>query len=94
MVFGDSEHYQGQAQWSKLTAGIGQGNGAGTHIWAAVSMPLFKVMHKEGLVALFVCTLSKMQSSLVGLAFVDNTDLIVNDESQVAEQGSRKCRNC
>ncbi len=44
MAFGDSESYQGQDHWSQLAAGIGQGNGAGPHIWAAVSTPLFEVM--------------------------------------------------
>jgi len=81
MAFRDSE---------SMTAGIRQGNGAGPHIWAAVSMPFFEVMHAERLVALFICTLSKMQRALAGLACVDDTDLIVNDNSQVAENVSNK----
>jgi len=47
-------------------------------------------MCTEGLVALFICTLSKMQRELAGLAFADDMDLIVNDDSQVAENISSK----
>jgi len=39
--YGDSAISQGQAQWKDPIAGIGQGNGAGPHIWAAVSTQLF-----------------------------------------------------
>jgi len=41
-------------------------------------------MRAEGFVALFICALSKTQRALAGLAFVDNTDLIVNNESNLA----------
>jgi len=62
-------------------AGIGQGNGAGLHIWVAVSTPLFKIMQLEGLVALFICALSKAQRAMAGLAFINDTDLIINATS-------------
>jgi len=35
----------------------------------------------EGLVALFICSLSKVQLVMAGLAFVSNMDLVVNMES-------------
>jgi len=56
-VFGDSESSQGYNKWQEGVAGIGQGNGAGPHIWAVlVSMPLFEI---NGFVAKFICTLSQ-----------------------------------
>jgi len=67
MVFGDSESFQGQDNWSQLVAGTGQENGAGPHIWAAVSMPLFEVFCKEGLIASVIGAMSKMQRALAGL---------------------------
>jgi len=60
-------------------AGIRQGNGAGPQIWAAVSTPLFKILHEEGFVTTFICTLSKIQCHMAGFAFVNDTDLIVMD---------------
>jgi len=71
-------------------AGIGQGNGASSHIWAAVSMPLFEVMCKEGLVALVIGAMSKMQRALAGFAFMDDMDLIVNDVSNCTEEVGKK----
>jgi len=44
MAFGDLENSQGFDKWQEGVAGIGQGNGAGPHIWAVVSMPLFDIM--------------------------------------------------
>ena len=78
-AFGNLEQNQGQAEWDKPTAGIGQGNGTGPQIWAVVSLPLFNIMRQEGLVANFICMLSKEQRALAGFAFVNDTDLIVNN---------------
>jgi len=58
-AFSDSTLNQGQKDWEQPMAGIGQGNGAGPQIWAAISSPLFDIMRKEGLVAQFICMLSK-----------------------------------
>jgi len=67
--------------WSKPVAGIGQGNGARSQIWAAVSTPLFKIICQEGFIAQFICALTKEQRQMAGFAFVDDTNLIVMDES-------------
>jgi len=95
LAFGDLEMAQGQADWQELTAGIGQGNGARPHIWVAVSTPLFKIMRAEGLVALFSCSLSKVQRAMAGLAFMDDMDdiddmddmdLVVTSDSNITEE--------
>jgi len=57
-AFGDLD------KWEEL--GIGQGNGAGPHIWVAESMPLFEVMRAEGLVAQLICALLKTQHGICG----------------------------
>jgi len=44
MAYRDSEINQGQQEWEQPMAGIGQENGAGPQIWAAVSSPLFEIL--------------------------------------------------
>ncbi len=85
-AFRDLERHQGQEDWDKPMAGIRQGNRAGPQIWAAVSLPLFNIMRQEGLVAMFICALSKDQRALAGFAFVDDTNLIVNDPTNNIQQ--------
>jgi len=90
MAFGNSEQSQGFDRWKEYVAGIGQGNGVGPQIWAATSIPLFNIMQQEGLLSIFLCALTQQQRALAGLAFVDNTDLIVNDPSNSTEKVTRK----
>jgi len=56
-------------------AGIGQGNGAGPHIWAAVTMPLFQILTKEGFIATVICSISHLKSTTAGFGFVDDVNL-------------------
>jgi len=45
MAFGDLTHSTNCQMWGRLVVGtIGQGNGAGPQIWAAMSSPLFDIM--------------------------------------------------
>jgi len=44
MAFGNLTISQGQHKWGKPIEGIGQGNGTGPQIWAAVSSPLFEIL--------------------------------------------------
>jgi len=90
MAYGDTTYSQGFEQWKEGVAGIGQGINAGPHIWAAVSMPLFNIMRQEGFVAQFICALLAQHRVLAGLAFVDDTDLIVNDPSNTTQAVTEK----
>jgi len=58
-------------------AGIGQGNGAGPQIWAAVSTPLFQILTKEGFIASVICAISHLEVSMAGFGFVDDVDLCI-----------------
>jgi len=89
-AYGNSVCAWGQAEWKDPVAGIGQGNGAGPQIWAAISTPLFTILCQEGFVATMLCVMSKQFQSLEGFAFVDDADLIVtnpsNDKQKVANK--------
>jgi len=84
------KQHQGQNEWTLPTAGIGQGNGARLQIWVAVSSPLFEIMPAKGFLATFICAIAKEHRSMVGFAFVDDTDLIASNPSQVASKVTEK----
>jgi len=83
MAFGDAKSSQGFDKWQVGVAGIGQGNGARPHIWAAVSMPLFEIMRTEGFITKFICALLQQHQELAGLAFINDTDLIMNNDTNI-----------
>ena len=56
--------------------GICQGNGAGPTIWVAVSAPLLDMMRAAGHGVHYTTPLSNSKDSLVGFAFVDDTDIV------------------
>jgi hypothetical protein len=58
--------------------GIGQGNGAGPQIWAAVSTVLLNALRSPGTGAAFQSPISRNDFRFVGYAFVDDTDLVVS----------------
>jgi len=89
-AFGNSEATQGLDTWHEGMAGIGPGNDTCPHIWAAVSTPLFSIMQQEGFVAQFICALLHQHRVLAGLAFVDDTDLIVNDPRNLIDKVKQK----
>ena len=76
-TFGDSALSANRQTWQAPIAGIGQGNGAGPQIWAAVSSPMFDIMRSEGFYAHVIAAISGRSQKLVGFAFVDDTDLCV-----------------
>jgi len=91
-TFGDSEIAQGYNTWKESIASIGQGNGARPQIWVAVSTPLFNIMCHIGFVAKFICTLLHQHKVLAGLAFVNDTDLIVNNRNNKPANVIEKCK--
>jgi hypothetical protein len=76
-IYGESRMHFVQ-QGSIPIQGVGQGNGAGPQIWALVSSPVLNMLRESGLGATFLSALSRMSTTLVGFAFVDDTDLITS----------------
>jgi hypothetical protein len=74
--FGDSKAHYGGSVWLVPIHGIGQGNGAGSTIWAVVSTPLLNLLRKKGYGCEIICLLSSTFFRFVGYAFVDDTDVI------------------
>jgi len=56
-------------------------------------MPLFDIMQTEGFITKFICTLLQQHRELAGLAFIDNTDLIVNDNKNTTAAVTDKMQN-
>jgi len=90
LIYGDSNLSQGHAQWTDPMTGIGQGNGAGPHIWAVASTPLFQILTKEGFLAQIICAMSKHQSAMASFGFVDDIDLCIMDVKGVGKQVVRR----
>jgi hypothetical protein len=57
--------------------GIGQGNGAGPQIWAAISTAILNLVRTKNAGGSFRAPITKELKEIVGFAFVDNTDLII-----------------
>ena len=81
-VHGDSQCFASQSTWAAPIVGIGQGNGAGPQIWAAVSFPLFDIMPQDGFLAMVHCTMSVLWEDIVGFTFVNDTDLCTSSPTR------------
>lgn len=86
--FGDSELTYSSNSHDPFQ-GVGQGNGAGPAIWAAVSAPLFRYMDSRQKGVSFVSPLSGEKFSVSCLAFVDDTDLIAGAGSVALDEDIR-----
>ena len=83
--FGNSSGRYGriEAPFKFLLQGVGQGNGAGPPIWAAViSSAMLEVKKKRGLSSTVIALISQQQLQLCGFTYVDNTDIIATDDTQ------------
>ena len=84
-IYGDSKIGFSGALWAVPIQGVGQGNGAGPQIWAAVSTPVLNLLREEGYGAYFQPAISAEKLSFVGYAFVDDTDLLSVLEDKEAD---------
>jgi hypothetical protein len=75
-AYGDSVQFYGGDNWSIPMHGVGQGNGAGPALWAAVSTPILNYIRSKGFGCELISPISSLQTKYVGYAFVDDTDLI------------------
>jgi hypothetical protein len=58
--------------------GIGQGNGAGPQIWAAISTVVLNMLRIQQAGAVFHAPISRRSTRLAGYAYVDDTDIIAH----------------
>jgi len=59
--FGDSSVSTSKHTWKEAITGIGQGNGAGPQIWAAISSPLLNIMRADGFYVHLIAAVSKAE---------------------------------
>jgi hypothetical protein len=97
-AYGDSSSTYGGSN-DPPHQGVGQGNGAGPTIWAVISAILLTIMQDLGFGLNTLSSLSDTALTLVGFAFVDDTDLF-NAASSVLTKGedhiahSQQCVDC
>lgn len=79
---GDSTRFfEGQLTGLPLH-GVGQGNGAGPQIWAAVSSPLFDLVRNHGLGTHLQSAISNTTTHFIGFGFVDDVDLVATTNTK------------
>ena len=74
-AYGRSKRFYGNNQYPP-TQGCGQGNGAGPFIWLAISAVLLTIMKNMGWGLQFQTAMSLTVLSILGFAFIDDTDLV------------------
>jgi len=62
-TFRDSKTSASRTTWQALIAGIGQGNGTGPQIWAAVSSLILDLMRQAGFYANLITAISRLEKS-------------------------------
>ena len=86
IAFGDSDVTYGGDDTGDLEnelQGVLQGNTAGSDIWSALSSVIFDVLHKRGFAEKIVSGIYKQIFTLVGFAYVDDSDLIQSGTNPV-----------
>ena len=71
-AYGDSNDYAFEVTFQCLC----QGNGAAPAGWAVRSITILRAHKKNGHGAYFTCPISLVKMHIVGILFVDDTDLI------------------
>jgi hypothetical protein len=70
--------------------GVGQGNGAGPQLWAAISTVVLNMLRNQGMGGYFESPISRRPLHIAGYAYVDDTDIITYssgyNEQQVVAQ--------
>jgi hypothetical protein len=95
-IHGVSEAYSTSTTTGLLIQGVGQGNGAGPQIWAAISSVVLNMLRAEQCGSFFTSAISGESLDFVGYAFVDDVDLVSsaqNCDSTYAFQNIQKALN-
>lgn len=75
--FGESKDYMGGDKSRQRMHGLNQGNRAASHCWSIVSALLVRIQRYRGHVAEIKSPISRLVSTIMGLLYVDDTDLFV-----------------
>jgi len=96
MAHGDSKRFFSGPTSGKLNQGVGQGNGVGPQIWAAISSPIFEYVCKQGYGVKFIASISQKCTHVAGFGFVDDVDLLAANDSmeQTREQVVDSLQGC
>ena len=93
-LFGDSDTGFMCSDMELPIQSILQGNGAGPHIWAAVSSAILKAMRDKGIGAKFTYAIDGSSLTIASFMFVDDHDNIVtedtNSELPMAEEVTKQ----
>ena len=79
--YGDSTRYHGGWESALPYQGVCQGNGAGPAIWLAVSAALVIYLYSKGCATEIRSPLSMAIITLVGILYVNDTDLFASDST-------------
>ena len=79
--FCDSISTYGGTEWNPPPHGSIQGNGILPIIWATISTILFLELKKKNHGGTFQAPTTKLLTSIIGFAFVDDTDLLQNKQN-------------
>jgi hypothetical protein len=82
--------FQASAIHPTAIQGIGQGNGAGPQLWAAISTVVLNMLRSQGMGGYFEAPISRKTLHIVGYAYVDDTDIItyssrLNNQQVIAQ---------
>jgi hypothetical protein len=73
--FGESKNYMGGDKAKQRMHGLNQGNRAASHCWSLVSALLVRIQRMRGHVAEIKSPISQLIARIIGLLYVDDTDL-------------------
>jgi hypothetical protein len=92
-AFGVSEKsFQARDIHTTAIQGIGQGNGAGPQIWAAISSVVLDMLRQSGMGGVFESPITRQQLHIVGYAYVDDTDILTFTGTNSSKDTIQKCR--
>ena len=77
--FGESTTFMGGEKATAKMHGLNQGNRATSHCWSILSALLVLIQRKRGHIATITTPISRIISTVMGLLYVDDTDLFIFD---------------
>jgi len=92
-TFGGLAISASQASWQAPIAGIGQGNGVGPHIWAAVSSPIIDIMRSDSFYTHLIVAISRMEKRWLVLFLLMTQICVFMHPKQQVKAYAMRCSN-